>query len=502
VNIEKKIIDKLEPIEIFNWEKLGDSEFTGISQDSRKILKGNIFICIEGERSNGHTFAKQSAENGAALVISEKKLTEEICCPYIVVKDTKLAMACIAALFYNHPSKELDLIGVTGTNGKTTVTHLVETIFEKEGIECALIGTLGNRLSSEEDYAQTDHTTPQAPDLQQNLRNIADKGIKKVVMEVSSHSLDQHRVTECEFSGVVFTNLTQDHLDYHITMENYFKAKTKLLNLLKTTSDKNKYVVINADDKYFSNLPELIPNNIENLRVLTYGIKNQSDITAENIVFSAAGSKFLCKTPVGKIKVNLKLTGQFNIYNVLTAIAIGIAEGISLKTCIRAVESVSAIPGRFEVVSRKPLVIVDYAHTPGGLENVLEAAKNLVPAKGKLICVFGCGGDRDVTKRPQMGKIAETFCDKIIITSDNPRTENTQQIITDILTGIKELDSKKIIVEPDRSIAIEQAIINSSPKDVIVLAGKGHEDYQIIDYEKIHFNDGEEAKNALKKIKR
>jgi len=502
VSIEKKIIDCFEPIEVSDEEALNNSSFTGISQDSRKILKGNIFVCIQGERSDGHDHVKQAVENGAKLIISQKKLPADVGCPYIVVKDTKQAMAALSALFYKNPSRDIDLIGVTGTNGKTTVTHLTEKIFEEAGIDCALLGTLGSRYSSNEEYAETEYTTPQAPELQQKLRDVADRGIKKVVMEVSSHALDQHRVTECEFSGAVFTNLTQDHLDYHITMDNYFNAKSKLLNLLKKDSDKNKYAVINADDKYFTGLPDLIPKNIENMKVFTYGVENKADIMAENIIFAANGTRFCCKTPLGNIKVKMQLTGMFNIYNVLAAIGVGIAEGLNLKTCIKAIESVKSIPGRFETVSKKPLVIVDYAHTPNGLENVLESAKALVPPKGRLICVFGCGGDRDVTKRPQMGEIAERLCDKIIVTSDNPRTEDPQQIITDILTGIKELNSRKIFVEPGRAIAIEQAIVNSAKDDVIVIAGKGHEDYQIINDEKFHFDDKEVARDALKKVKK
>ena len=532
MKIDKKIIDCLNPVEIFAPDTEQMSEFTGVSQDSRKISEGNIFICVEGEKFDGHKFAAQAVENGAALIISQKKLLEEINCPYLVVKDTKVAIAFLSAHFHGCPSKNLDLIGVTGTNGKTTVTHLVETIFEKTGESCALIGTLGNRFSSEDAYEETEHTTPQAPELQQRLRKIADNNIKKVVMEVSSHSLDQHRVSECEFSGSVFTNLTQDHLDYHITMENYFLAKAKLLNLLipkqKWFSDSekpelfegsvisenritnshptcyknpsNKYAVINIDDKYFSRLPALAAE--DSLKILTYGVENEADIRATDIKFSVNGSKFLCKTPVGSKKASLQLVGLFNIYNALAAIGVGIAEGIELKTILSALESVPFIPGRFEVVSKEPLVIIDYAHTPNGLENALEAAKQLVPKDGNLICVFGCGGDRDVTKRPQMGRIAENLCDKIVITSDNPRTEDPQQIITDVLTGIRELDSSKIIVELDRTIAIEQALFNSSKKDVIVVAGKGHEDYQIIGNEKIYFDDKEEIKKTLKKLKK
>lgn len=458
---------------------------TGITYDSRRVKQGNVFVCIKGENYDGHDFAARAAQNGASLIISEKKLNE-ISCPHMVVEDTKPALARLAAMFYDYPSKKLGLIGVTGTNGKTTVTHMVESIFEKAGISCALIGTLGSRFSSGDEYIFEGHTTPQASDLQQILSSFADRNIKKVVAEVSSHALEQDRVAECEFSGAVFTNLTQDHLDYHITMENYFRAKTKILNLLK----KDAYVIINADDEYFSGLN----------RTLSYGIRNNADIQAEDIKFCVSGSEFLCKTPSGKQKVKLRVTGLFNIYNVLAAIGVGLAEGIGLSACIEAVESITGIPGRFEVVSGNPLVIVDYAHTPNGLENVLNAAGELVPDNGRLVCVFGCGGDRDITKRPRMGRIAEKLCDKVIITSDNPRTEDPQQIITDILTGIKELDPKKTIVEPDREIAIEQAILSASGGDVIVIAGKGHENYQILGTEKYYFDDREKAREALQRI--
>lgn len=500
MKIDNELINKIEPVETSALEGIMSADYMGISQDSRKIQKGDIFVCVEGGRVDGHKFIDDVIKKGAQLVICSRKPAENV--PYILVKDTLSAMSVLSAAIYNHPSREMGLIGVTGTNGKTTVTHLVEAIFEKAGMSCALIGTLGSRLSSSEEYSDMGHTTPQAPELQQNLRTIADKGIKRVVMEVSSHSLELRRVSECEFAGAVYTNLTQDHLDYHITMDNYFKAKVKLLSLLKKQPEQKRYAVINFDDEHFAQLPSLMPADVENIAVYTYGVKNEADITAKDIAFTVEGAKFLCKTPVGERKVKMNLTGMFNIYNVLAAIGVGIAEGIDLKTCVEAVEAVPSIPGRFEVVSHEPLVIVDYAHTPDGLENVLKAAKELVPANGSLICVFGCGGDRDVTKRPQMGRIAEELCDKVIITSDNPRTEDPQQIITDILTGITSLDSKKTIVEIDRSIAIEQAIVNSSPKDVIVIAGKGHEDYQIIADEKIHFDDREEARNALKKIRR
>jgi len=278
-------------------------------------------------------------------------------------------------------------------------------------------------------------------------------------------------------------------------MGNYFHAKSKLFSTLENSS--KSYAVINKDDNYADRFIETIP---ENVRILTYGIKNKADIMAENIEFSVYGSKFTCITPFGNKEVNLQMTGMFSIYNALAALSTGLAEGIDLNICIEALESTPSVAGRFEVVARKPLIIVDYAHTPDGLENVLKAAKEIVPADGKLICVFGCGGDRDSTKRPQMGRIAEVHCDKVIITSDNPRSEDQQQIITDILSGIKSLSSSKVVVEVDRRAAIEASIRVSKENDVIVLAGKGHEDYQILNNETIHFDDREEARKALKEI--
>jgi len=477
-----------------NPQVQGDILITGISFDSRKTEQGNIFICIKGEHSDGHEYVEQAVNNGAVAIITEKELPINSI-PVLEVKDTTLALAHVSALFYGFPSKNINLIGVTGTNGKTTVTHLLENIFEKAGIACGLIGTLGYRYSSSENYVSCGHTTPQANDLQKTLKSFLDKDIKNAVMEVSSHSLAQHRTAECKFRGAVLTNLTQDHLDYHITMENYLQSKSKLFSSLENSS--NSYAVINKDDNYAERFMEIIP---ENVKTLTYGIKNKADIMAKNIEFSVSGSKFTCITPTGTQKANLQMTGMFSIYNALAAIGAGLAEGIDLNICIEALESTPSVSGRFEVIARKPLIIVDYAHTPDGLENVLNAAREVTPVGGKLICVFGCGGDRDATKRPKMGRIAENLCDKVIITSDNPRSEDPQQIITDILTGIKSLSSNKITVEADRKAAIETSIRISSKTDVIVIAGKGHEDYQILNNETIHFDDREEARNALQKI--
>lgn len=489
------IIKYINPEKIQNPEKIDSIEITGISYNSKTIKTGDIFICLAGEHTDGHDYAVQAQENGASVIVAEKNI-ENISIPVCIVSDTQFILSQIAAIFYDFPSQKVRLIGVTGTNGKTTVTHLIENIFEHAGIKCGLIGTLGQRFSSKDEYISVKHTTPQSPELQETLRTMLDNKITHTVMEVSSHSLEQHRVGQCEFDGAVFTNLTQDHLDYHITMDNYFKAKSKLFTSLKNKKT-GKYAVINNDDPSAKRFIGIIPDQI---KILTYGIKNKSDIMAKDIKFSAYKSSFECITPIGNKTVNLQMTGMFSIYNALAALTAGIGENIDLEICVKALESTKSVAGRFEVVEREPLIIVDYAHTPDGLSNVLNAAREIVPAGGKLICLFGCGGDRDATKRPKMGSIAELLADKIIITSDNPRSEDPQQIITDILTGIKSLNFDKIKVEIDRKSAIELAVKESENNDVVILAGKGHEDYQILKNQTIHFDDREEAKKAYNRL--
>lgn len=471
----------------------GLQNIKGISYNSTTTKEGDVFVCIRGEKTDGHEYALNAQEKGAIAIVAERNL-EGLSIPQIIVDDTKKALAEISSHFYGEPSKKMNIVGVTGTNGKTTVTHLVESIFEANGQSCGLIGTLGQRTSTKETYSDAKHTTPQAPELQKTLRTMLDNGIKNVVMEVSSHSLEQHRVGNVEFKGAVFTNLTQDHLDYHITMDNYFKSKAILFKNLKEDS----WAVINLDDKYGKDFANSVEKGV---KVLTYGINNNADIMAKDITFSAAGSGFVCKIFEIEKKINLKMTGLFSIYNVLAAISAAVAQGLDIDNSIKALEETNSVAGRFETVITDPLIIVDYAHTPDGLENVLSTAREIVPEGGELICIFGCGGDRDATKRPKMGAIAERIADKVIITSDNPRTEDPQQIITDILTGISSLNSEKIHVESDRHQAIEYAIKTAKNNDVVLIAGKGHEDYQILKNETIHFDDREEAKKAHKKYK-
>ena len=484
-----EIINYIKPEKILNNETVSSIDISDMSYNSKTAKQGDIFICLQGEHVDGHEFAHQAEQNGVFAVVAQREIPG-IAIPVLIVEDTKYEMARIANILNDFPSSKLNLIGVTGTNGKTTVTHLIERIYEYDSQQCALIGTLGQKLRSDDKYTDAKHTTPQAPELQKTFKKMLDAGIKNVVMEVSSHALDQYRVGCCEFKGAVLTNLTQDHLDYHITMENYFKAKNKLFKELKSGA----YAVINLDDDRADDFIASVP---EEIRILTYGVRRPADIKAQNVTFTVDGASFDVHTSLGEFKINLKMTGLFSVYNALAAFAAGIAGGIDPKVCIKALEDTKGVAGRFEVVTTKPLSIVDYAHTPDGLENVLKAAREVVSDDGQLICVFGCGGDRDATKRPKMASIAENLADKIIITSDNPRTEDPQQIITDIISGIHSYDTERIFVEIDRRAAIEFAMRISDPQDLILVAGKGHEDYQILKDKTIHFDDKEEVLKAF-----
>ena len=481
-----ELIEHLDYKDLINFKNI---DITGISYNSKTTKKGDIFVCLVGEHTDGHEYAKSAIENGAVALLVERELDVKV--PQVVVSSTRHKIADIADRFYSSPSEGLNLIGITGTNGKTTVTHLIQKIFEENHQKCALIGTLGYKLSSDGEYRDAKHTTPQAPELQATLRMIKDvEKIDNVVMEVSSHALDQNRVGGCRFNGAVLTNLTQDHLDYHITMDNYFEAKALLFKGLK----EGNFAIINADDNYSGRFLSVVP---EGVRKYTYGVKHDADVIAKDIEFSMNGAEFTLVTKDGEYPVNLHMNGMFSVYNVLAAVTTAIALGIDVETSLKALQNVKGVAGRFEVVVKKPLVIVDYAHTPDGLENVLNSAREITPKDGRLICLFGCGGDRDATKRPKMGAIAEKIADKIVITSDNPRSEDPQQIITDIIAGLKSVAAEKVTVEPDRGKAIELLKTIANNNDVVVIAGKGHEDYQILKDRTIHFDDREQARKVF-----
>ncbi len=480
-----EIIKHIDCKEILNFKNV---DIKGISYNSNTIKSHEIFVCLKGEHVDGHNFAQKAFEKGAIAIMAEHPLNIEI--PQLIVNSTQEKIADLASAFYHNPSNSLNLIGITGTNGKTTVTHLVQKIFEYENKKCALIGTLGYKLCSNSEYLEAKHTTPQAPELQATLSTMLSKDILNVVMEVSSHALEQHRVKNVNYSGAAFTNLTQDHLDFHITMENYFNAKAKLFIGLK----KGSFAVINNDDKYANKFLNKIPDGVN---VLTYGVKNNSKLMAKDIEFTSHGVSFKCCYEKECVEINLQLNGMFSVYNALCAIGVGLMSNIPLVSCKLALEATKSVAGRFEIVHSNPMVIVDYAHTPDGLENILRAARELTPKDAELICMFGCGGDRDATKRPKMGHIAQTLSDKIVVTSDNPRSEDPQQIITDILSGLKLINPKTVFVEPDRHLAIELLKKISKENDVIILAGKGHEDYQILNDRTIHFDDREEVQKVF-----
>ncbi len=480
-----EIISGIKNSEGINFK---ETEIAGISYNSKTTQKGEIFVCLVGENSDGHNYAKMAIENGAVALMVERKLDFDI--PQIKVESTRHQIADLAATFYKHPSKNINMIGVTGTNGKTTVTHLLQKIFEATGEKCGIIGTLGFKFKSTDDYAEAKHTTPQAPEFQHLLQRAVDAEIKTIAAEVSSHSLEQNRVGGTTWNTAVLTNLTQDHLDYHITMNNYFEAKAILFRGLK----KGAIAVINADDEYAERFINAVP---EGVKVVTYGIKKDADFKAKDISFSMHGAKYtLCFENVEKT-VDLQLNGMFSVYNTLAAIATAKSNGVEIDTIIDVLQATKGVAGRFEAVHKEPLVIVDYAHTPDGLENVLKAAAELKKENSKLICLFGCGGDRDATKRPKMGKIADEKADIIVVTSDNPRSEDPDLIISDIMAGIQTVNPQRVFVEPDRGKAIELLKKIAQPVDIVMVAGKGHEDYQILKDKTIHFDDREEVKKVF-----
>ena len=482
----ENLIEKIDYAELVDCEG-ALIEITGVSYNSKNTKPGDIFVCLPGEHVDGHEYADEAVLNGAAVCVVERRLNIDI--PQIVVYSAQEALAKISSEFYDNPSQKISVIGVTGTNGKTTVTHLIQKLYEAFGQKCVLLGTLGYRFKSEgEAYHEASHTTPQAPELQRLMYYINERCFDNLVMEVSSHSLAQHRVDYVDFNGAVFTNLTQDHLDFHITMENYFKAKAKLFEDLLP----GDFAVINADDKYANKLLEVISPSVN---TYTYGLSSNADVIAKDITFQSRGAQFTCVVRGKSYKASLSMNGMFSVYNILAAITTALALGFDIEKSIQVLEKIPGVAGRFEVVVSKPTVIVDYAHTPDGLENVLKAAKEITPKNGSLICVFGCGGDRDATKRPAMGRIAEDLADRVIVTSDNPRSENPQQIITDILSGFRSVNS--VIVEPDRELAIKEAYKIANSNDVVLVAGKGHEDYQILSDRTIHFDDREKVREIF-----
>lgn len=459
-----------------------------ITQDTREIEQDSLFICIVGAAQNGHKLAKEAVDKGATLIVASEKITVSV--PVVYVADTTKAMAILADCFYQHPSQQLRVIGVTGTNGKTTVTHLLDQIFRNHGEITGVIGTMYRRIG--DDIYTTKNTTPDSITLQKSLNEMNHAGVTTCSMEVSSHALVQGRVWGTDFDIAVFTNLSQDHLEYHHTMEEYAHAKELLFSQLGNNyqSAQPKYAILNVDDSVGRSY-----QNKTAAQIYSYGIETPADFRALELRTTNKGTSFTLLFQEKEYPIHMQMIGKFNVANALAAISAAYASGLDLASIIDSMEKIKGVRGRFEVVQGNQdfTAIVDYAHTPDGLLNVLDAVNEI--KTGEVYCVVGCGGDRDRTKRPIMAEIAYAHADHVIFTSDNPRTEDPQEILNEVVTNL-EVGTYQMIL--DRKEAIEVAVSQATTNDIILIAGKGHEDYQIIGTKKHHFDDVEEVQKAIK----
>ncbi|WP_432664768.1 UDP-N-acetylmuramoyl-L-alanyl-D-glutamate--2,6-diaminopimelate ligase [Wukongibacter baidiensis] len=488
-----KLENLLNGVEVIKSYGNIDRDITGIVYDSRRATKNSLFVCVMGFKTDGHKFIQSAMSNGAATLVIEKdienieKLVEDHRITIIKVKDGREALSKLAANFYNNPSERFKVVGITGTNGKTSITYLISNILEANNKKTSLIGTIKSKILDVE--YKVANTTPESVELQYFFNEMVKKDIDVCTMEVSSHSLELKRVADISFDIGVFTNLTPDHLGFHKDMENYKNAKIKLFY---KTKDAN---IINIDDKHGKEIYEEIKKL--DTPLLSYGINSDCDIYADNIDMHAGYSEFELVTPKFKGKVRINIPGLFSIYNILAAISVCYTLGYSFEEISEGIDAIKPVRGRFETVEndKEIGVIVDYAHTPDALENVLKTINQF--AKGKVTVVFGCGGDRDGSKRHLMGKIAYDMSDYAIITNDNPRTEDPEKIVEDIMKGIgPDKDKYEVII--DRKEAIKRAIEGAKKGDVVLIAGKGHETYQIINDEVSDFDDREVALEFLK----
>ncbi|MFL6227492.1 MAG: UDP-N-acetylmuramoyl-L-alanyl-D-glutamate--2,6-diaminopimelate ligase [Pyrinomonadaceae bacterium] len=475
----------------------GAAEVSDVTHDSRQARAGSLFVAIVGEKFDAHRFVPQVIRQGAVGVLSERARPADFKGAWLRVAGARRALAQAAAEVQCHPSRALKLVAITGTNGKTTTAHIVASIVEAAGERVAVLGTVGYRIGDEHFAAA--HTTPEASDVERFLRRAVDAGCGVAVMESSSQALDLRRCDALAVAVAVFTNLTQDHLDYHGTMENYFDAKLRLFD--GRTGSRPEVSVVNLDDDYGVRLARTLQES--GARVITYALKGEADVTARNVNYSLGGNRFELRTPAGVREIASPLVGQPHVYNVLAAAACAHALGYDLDTVARAVETCAGAPGRFERVAHTAdfTVVVDYAHTDDALRNVLRSAREVVREGARVITVFGCGGDRDRTKRAPMGEAAGELSDVVVLTSDNPRTEDPEAILRDAEVGLQKV-GKPYLKLIDRREAIERAIQEARAGDVVVIAGKGHETYQIVGDQTLHFDDREVAREALAKLTR
>ncbi len=466
-------------------------EVRDLAYDSREVKPGDLFVCVEGFRSDGHAFAADAVRRGAVALVVERDPEGVEGVPRIRVPESRRALAILAAEMMNRPADRLLTVGITGTNGKTTTSYLVEAVLKERGQSPGLLGTIEARVGGT--VRRLANTTPESLDLHRLFAEMEHSGQDSVVMEVSSHALALDRTYGIPYDIAVFTNLTQDHLDFHGTMEEYFQAKLRLFHKLGTSRRRpcTPYAVVNLDDPYGERV-------LQHLRVpfVTYGTRPEAHVRAEEVEAGPEGLSYTLVTPLGECRVNLQLSGLFNLHNSLAAISVGLALRMELERVVAAVESVPAVPGRFQLVREGQdfTVVVDYAHTPDGLQSLLKSARDITP--GRLTAVYGCGGDRDRTKRPVMGKIGATLADRVILTTDNPRTEEPEAILAQVLEGAHGPARVEVVV--DRAEAIRQAVHAARSGDTVVIAGKGHETYQIFRDHTIRFDDVECAVEALR----
>ncbi len=468
-----------------------DVEISSICYDSRQVKSGALFVAMRGSHVDGHRYVPQAIARGAAAVMVEQPVTDlPVTVTSIEVDDSRASLAFVAAFFHHQPALKLKIAGVTGTNGKTTTTYLLKHICERAVLRCGLVGTVRYEIGDE--IVPSEHTTPEASDLQDLLARMRDAGCKAAVMEVSSHALAQNRVQGVEFDAAVFTNLTQDHLDFHGNLESYFETKASLFTrILPAQAKKRGTAIINIDDRYGAELRARLPKEA---RVITYGVGNRADFRASNFKTELAGTSYQLDAQDRSYLVRFPLIGKFNIYNSLAALAAATALGVPLRAAILALATAPPVPGRLQLVpgKRNYQVYVDYAHTDDALHNVLRTLRELNPHR--LIVVFGCGGDRDRAKRPLMGQAAEQWSDYAIITSDNPRSESPEAIIREIEQSFH---GTKYEVVVDRADAIKRAVALAEARDIVLIAGKGHETYQQFAHETIEFDDVQVARAAI-----
>ncbi len=469
----RNLISTLDDLQVFNFS---DRNVTGIASDSRQATPGVIFVAVKGADDDGHKYIFDAISRGANVIVTQENVNvpAEIC--LIVAANSRHALAVMADIFYDHPSRKVKVVGVTGTNGKTTVTYFLRSIFQVAGSKVGLIGTINYEIAGRTIPAP--NTTPGALDVQRYLAEMASAGVEYAVMEVSSHALDQYRVDAVDFACGIFTNITSEHLDYHKTFDAYLTAKGKLFRYLPRES----VAVLNADDPNSASLAQRTKAS-----VFYYGMEKESPYSARLLSMGLDGASIRLNTPAGSVSIQTPLIGVHNVYNILAAAAAAHAMGIRLDEVVAGVSALDVVPGRLERVAEAKTfaAFVDYAHTDDGLRKVLASLKPLID--GRLILVFGCGGDRDRTKRPRMGAVAQELADIILVTSDNPRSEDPQAIIDEILAGVTPSDD--VYSEPDRKKAIEAACRLAGPDDVVLVAGKGHETYQKFKDTVIPFDD-------------